>query len=177
MLKTLNTAKIILLLFVLIGILWFSFVWILPEGTWRDVMTIALTFLFCGIFLWSLFSILQRIYGGQGNLWKELWVAVFSVFLFLLAFSAVYYEIGTVDTTMKGNPITQDFWACCYFSVITFTSTGFGDFRPQGIGRVLASVQALIGYLVLGIMASTSMSVIQWTAKGSGKNRGGDYDE
>lgn len=176
MLKKLNNARITLFIFIITGVLWYAFARLLPDNTWRDALTIGLTFLFCILFMWSLFSTLQRIYGDEGNLWKELGLTVFNVFLFLLAFSAIYYEIGTVDTTIKGNPITQDFWACCYFSVITFTSTGFGDFRPQGIGRVLASVQALIGYLVLGLMASTSLSVVQWTAKGSGKNRGDDSD-
>ena len=111
--------------------------------------------------MWSLFSTLQRIYGDDGNLWKELAMTTLNVFLFLLTFSALYYEVGIVDTTLDGNPISQDFWACCY-----------GDFRPQGMTRVFASLQALIGYLVLGLMASTSLSVVKWTANGSGKSRG-----
>lgn len=172
MLEKIKTARGMLFIFVLTSGLWYGLARFLPDSHLRDVLTIALTFLFCGVFLWSLFSTLQRIYGDEGNLWKELWLTAFNVFLFLLAFSAVQYEVGVVDTTLQGNPITQDFWACCYYSIITFTSTGYGDFRPQGIGRVLASVQALIGYLVLGLMASTSLSVVQWTAKGSGKNRG-----
>lgn len=174
MLEKLSSARGTLLIFILISALWYVLVRFLPDGHWRDICTIALTFVFCGVFMWSLFNTLQRIYGDDGNLWKELALTSFNVFLFLLAFSAVQYEVGVVDTTLKDNPITQDFWACCYYSIITFTSTGYGDFRPQGIGRVLASVQALIGYLVLGLMASTSMSVVQWTAKGSGINRGGD---
>ena len=172
MLEKLSTARGILFIFILISALWYLLVRFLPAGHWNDIFTIALTFVFCGVFMWSLFSTLQRIYGDDGNLWKELALTSFNVFLFLLTFSAVQYEVGVVDTTLKGNPITQDFWACFYYSIITFTSTGYGDFRPQGIGRVLASVQALIGYLVLGLMASTSMSVVQWTAKGSGVNRG-----
>lgn len=172
MLKKLNTASRILLIFILVGVFWYALTSFLPENSWRKGVTITLTFAFCGVFMWSLFSALQRIYGDYGNLWKELGLTALNVFLFLLTFSAIYHKIGIVDTTLDGSPITHDFWACCYYSIITFTSTGYGDFRPQGTGRVLASVQALIGYLVLGLMASTSLSVVKWTAKGSGVNRG-----
>ncbi|WP_296239053.1 potassium channel family protein [Psychrobacter sp. UBA5136] len=172
MLEKITTARGTLFIFVLVGSLWYLLTRFLPDNIWRDAITIGLAFPFCAIFMWSLFSTLQRIYGNDGNLWKELAMTTLNVFLFLLTFSALYYEVGIVDTTLDGNPITQDFWACCYYAVVTFTSTGYGDFRPQGISRVLASLHALIGYLVLGLLASTSLSVVKWTANGSGKNRG-----
>jgi len=59
---------------------------------------------------------------------------------------------------------------------VTFTTLGYGDFQPQGIGRVLACVQSLTGYLLLGVLASTSASIVKWTAKGSGETRGEDDD-
>ena len=171
-LEKITTARGTLFIYILTGSIWYLLTHFLPDNRWRDIFTISLAFLFCGIFMWSLFSTLQRIYGDDGNLWKELAMTTLNVFLFLLTFSALYYEVGIVDTTLDGNPISQDFWACCYYAVVTFTSTGYGDFRPQGITRVFASLQALIGYLVLGLMASTSLSVVKWTANGSGKNRG-----
>lgn len=169
--KKFATARGLLFVFIFVGGLWYSLISFLPDNTWRAGFTIGFTFLFCGVFMWSLFSTLQRIYGNDGNLWKELAMMALNVFLLLLAFAAIYQKIGIVDTTRDGDPITRDFWTCCYYSVITFTTTGYGDFRPQGIGRVLASVQTLIGYLVLGVMASTSMSVVKWTAD-SGVVRG-----
>jgi len=147
-LEKITTARGTLFIYILTGSLWYLLTHFLPDNRWRDIFTIGLAFLFCGIFMWSLFSTLQRIYGDDGNLWKELAMTTLNVFLFLLTFSALYYEVGIVDTT------------------------GYGDFRPQGITRVFASLQALIGYLVLGLMASTSLSVVKWTANGSGKSRG-----
>lgn len=170
--KRLFTARRVLLIFIVIAVLWYSLASFLPDNDWRSRFIIGFSFLFCGVFMWSLFSTLQRIYGDYGNLWKELGLTTLNVTLFLLTFSAIYHKIGIVDTTGGGDAITYDFWTCCYYSIITFTSTGYGDFRPQGIGRVLASLLALIGYLVLGLMASTSLSVVQWTAKGSGNHRG-----
>lgn len=172
MLEKLSTARGTLFIFILVSVIWYALTRFLPDNTWRSVLTIGLAFVFCGIFMWSLFSTLQRIYGGYGNLWAELVMTAFNVSLFLLTFSAIYYEVGIVDTTLDGNPITKDFWACCYYSVITFTSTGYGDFRPQGIARALASLHTFIGYLVLGLMASTLMSVVQWKTQGTGVDRG-----
>ena len=174
MIKKLTTVTGQLFIFICIGGLWYALASSLPEGIWRSSFTISLAFVFCAVFLWSLFHTLQRIYGGQGILWQELARSVFNVFLLLLAFALIYQKIGIVDTTHDGKPLNYNFWICCYYSVMTFTTTGYGDFEPQGIGRVLASIQALIGYLVLGLMASTSMSVVQWTAKGSGITRGAD---
>jgi len=46
-----------------------------------------------------LLSTLQRIYIGDGKLWRELAMSALNVFLLLLAFAAVYQKIGIVDTT------------------------------------------------------------------------------
>lgn len=172
----LNTARRTLILFIIVATVWYTLTRFLADSAWRDSVIIGFSFLFCGVFLWSVFSTLQRIYGDSGNLYKELILFSFNVFLFLLVFSAMYSQIGIVDTTRDGSPLTHDFWLSCYYSIITFTSTGYGDFRPQSVGRVLSSMHALVGYLVLGLMASTSLSVVQWTAKGSGVNRGTDPD-
>lgn len=171
-----NTGRSTLIIFIIVASLWYGLTRFLANSPWRDFFTVAFTFLFCGVFLWSLASTLKRIYGNRGHLGKELILSIFNVFLFLLTFSALYSEIGIIDTTRDGSPITYDFWLCCYYSIITFTSTGYGDFQPQGIGRILASMHALVGYLVLGLMASTSLSVIQWRAEGSGINRGIEQD-
>lgn len=68
MLKKSNNARVTLFIFIITGGLWFALARLLPANSWRDALTIILTFLFCLIFMWSLFSTLQRIYGGQGNL-------------------------------------------------------------------------------------------------------------
>ena len=39
-----------------------------------------------------------------------------------------------------------------YFSVVTVSSLGYGDFRPVGISRILAGLEVLFGLAVMGIM-------------------------
>jgi hypothetical protein len=42
-----------------------------------------------------------------------------------------------------------------YFSVITFTSLGYGDIHPEGIvGKVLASTEIMIGLIMFGVLLS-----------------------
>ena len=101
-LEKITTARGTLFIYILTGSIWYLLTHFLPDNRWRDIFTIGLAFLFCGIFMWSLFSTLQRIYGDDGNLWKELAMTTLNVFLFLLTFSALYYEVGIVDTTLDG---------------------------------------------------------------------------
>lgn len=59
----------------------------------------------------------------------------------------------------------HQFALCCYFSIITFTTVGYGDFQPISWGRAMAGLEAMVGYLVLGILASTSASLLQASVK------------
>ena len=43
---------------------------------------------------------------------------------------------------------------CVYFSVVTYTSLGFGDHVPVGHARLIAGVEALNGLMLIGWSAS-----------------------
>ena len=59
----------------------------------------------------------------------------------------------------KGNLLsktTNFFLDCLYFSIITFTTLGFGDFRPlEGWGRIFAGTEAFIGALMMALFVYT----------------------
>jgi len=38
-----------------------------------------------------------------------------------------------------------------YFSVVTFTTLGYGDIIPLGISRLFAGIEALLGGFILAI--------------------------
>ncbi|MDQ0258038.1 potassium channel LctB [Evansella vedderi] len=44
-----------------------------------------------------------------------------------------------------------------YFSAVTLLTVGYGDITPQGIGRWIAMIQALIGYLLPAAFVVTSV--------------------
>lgn len=150
----------VLLLFVLVGGLWVGLARLIPSGLPRSVFIVALAFAFLVSYVWLLISRVRVILVGSEHLLFHGLVAAAEVVAMLVAFGAVYQEVGIIDNTRPGSPVVHEFWSSVYYSVVTFTTLGYGDFYPQGIGRVLAGMQALTGYIMLGLLASTAASVI-----------------
>ncbi|WP_262266153.1 potassium channel family protein [Microvirga yunnanensis] len=55
--------------------------------------------------------------------------------------------------SFAGLPV-ESFQDCLYFSVVTYTSLGFGDQIPVAHARLIAGVEALNGLLLIGWTAS-----------------------
>ena len=72
---------------------------------------------------------------------------------------AVKWRIGG----FAGLPV-ESFQDCLYFSVVTYTSPGFGDHVPVSHARLIAGVEALNGLLLIGWSASFRIS--PWSATG-----------
>jgi len=52
---------------------------------------------------------------------------------------------------LNGAPFKPHFWDALYFSIITFTTVGYGDITAVGLSRALASVEALSGVFVMPV--------------------------
>lgn len=60
---------------------------------------------------------------------------------------------GKIHKSCSPAPIFQ-FFKCfqpLYFSVVTFTTLGFGDITPNGFGRFLAASEALLGAIMIAL--------------------------
>ena len=153
------------------GSLWVTLVEFIPAGWPRDVATLGMGLVFAGLFLWLLVDRIRTLYGVDGFRWRDLIMMFTNLVLMLAAFGFIYSILGVTDTTREGNPILggegagfswMTYARCFYFSVATLTTVGYGDLYPTpGICRVVAASQALLGYLVLGILASTAADMIQ----------------
>jgi len=98
---------------------------------------------------------------------KYLVVTIVTTFTAVIFFFANIYElIGTVVNTNTKEAIIG-LWEHIYFSVVTFTTLGYGEYTPQGYAKIAASVQALIGLgyfaFVVGISSAMFYSKIQKT--------------
>jgi hypothetical protein len=62
---------------------------------------------------------------------------------------SVWWQIPS----FAGVPV-EDFHDCLYFSVVTYTSLGFGDHVPVSHARLISGVEALNGLLLIGWSAS-----------------------
>jgi hypothetical protein len=68
----------------------------------------------------------------------------------VLSFADIYKYVGLVG---PDGLVHHDAVVCLYFSVVTWTTLGYGDFRPgSNDGRIFASFEALLGYIVMGVL-------------------------
>lgn len=177
------TATGLFLTLLLTGSAWLALSELIPAGLPRDLVTGGVGLVFAGVFLWLLVKRVQAVYRGDGFRLRDVAMMAVNLLLMLAAYAYVYGVLGITDTTRDGNPViggkNADFsWLtlgrCFYFSVSTLTTVGYGDFRPTaGVCRVIAGSQALLGYVVLGVLASTATTLIQSVAEGKKEEASG----
>lgn len=79
-------------------------------------------------------------------------------------FALLHAKTGIVcaAAVCTGAPLVHDRATAFYFSVVTFTTLGFGDFQPHAAMRLLAAQEALFGYVFLGFLVGAA---IHWAAR------------
>ncbi|MEX0339360.1 MAG: ion channel, partial [Arenibacterium sp.] len=87
-----------------------------------------------------------------------------SMLLNLMAFSILYRTFGISLTDSCIGPETTQASSALYFSMVTFSTLGYGDFRPCDVTRLWAASQAIIGNLHLAVLVAAAFLVA------SGKN-------
>lgn len=147
-------------LFLVFGGLFISLIRIIPAGVPRTLAVLGFGILFVAVFVWLLVSHVQSLLAARGTMWKHLLLIAVNVVLLLLAFATTYQKLGIQDNTQSPATVSHDFANSVYYSIVTFTTLGYGDFYPTGLARPLAALQALTGYLVLGILASVVVSIL-----------------
>lgn len=96
------------------------------------------------------------LFCGYGE--RPLRVITFSLGL-ILTFALLYAWVGVqhngvlisfnTELTLLQN-ITRGL-ECIYFSVVTFTTLGYGDFTPHGLSRALAAAEAFMGSFTMAL--------------------------
>ena len=71
--------------------------------------------------------------------------------MFVCMFAYVYRVLGLIDLT--GN-VTKESVNALYFSIVTWSTLGYGDFRPTEGARLFAAVEAIIGYIYMAFLIS-----------------------
>lgn len=101
---------------------------------------------------------------------KEELIITFSIFVISILIASILMYIAE-------NPVQPDVFSsipkCFYFSVITFTSVGYGDISPiSNFGKIIASITAILGVglhgLFIGIFSVALMNA--FTKKDDNKN-------
>jgi hypothetical protein len=60
-------------------------------------------------------------------------------------------EILSYDATKSLTENFSLFLSCLYYSVVTFTTLGYGDFTPVGISRAIAAIEAFTGSFTIAL--------------------------
>ena len=81
-----------------------------------------------------------------------------------------YYSLVGIAPAEKVTGV-YDFF---YFSTVTFSTLGYGDFSPEPAGRLIASTQAIVGNLHLGVLVAAAFlvagSITQSSTRDKGRN-------
>lgn len=56
------------------------------------------------------------------------------------------------------NKKQVSFLDCLHFSVVTITTLGYGDYRPESFGRLVSAVEVLAGIILMGIFVARLVS-------------------
>ena len=68
----------------------------------------------------------------------------------LFLFAGVYLGFGLVFGSNEIAKVERS--DALYFSVVTWTTLGYGDFAPRAAIRLVAGMQALLGYIFFGLI-------------------------
>ncbi|MEW6984394.1 ion channel [Colwelliaceae bacterium 6471] len=71
----------------------------------------------------------------------------------LYAFTGLNYQ-GQIQAFSENLTLMQNvelFLSCLYYSVVTFTTLGYGDFTPVGISRAIAAIEAFTGSFTIAL--------------------------
>jgi Ion channel len=78
----------------------------------------------------------------------------------ILLFAMWYKDLGLWD----GNTLTHNPADCLYFSLITWTTLGYGDIRPSAAARAIAATEAMSGYLFMGLYLAFMFQALSFLA-------------
>ena len=112
--------------------------------------------------------ILAKLWRWSSDYGRSLTLWAFWSFFFASVFALAYMPLPTwmppwvqnwtprfhqTTGAYSGEPLT--FWNCFYFSIVTFTTLGFGDVvADNAAARFLVTLEVIFGYLMLGGLIS-----------------------
>lgn len=104
-------------------------------------------------------------FNSEGKVDDQFFTLVFFMLLVALhlgVFSKIYMYHGILNTD---GVLVKEESEAFYFSVVTWTTLGYGDFRPSIPARPYAAMEALLGYLYMGIFIGKVIHLLSKTNK------------
>lgn len=77
----------------------------------------------------------------------------------LILFGCLYRWLGLKDT-LSGAEVFG-YWKSFYFSIVTWTTLGYGDVIPLEDARPVAAIEALLGYVVMALLIAVVLAMLR----------------
>jgi hypothetical protein len=96
----------------------------------------------------------EKLITGFGKIIERtpFWLIGTLIMLLISGSALVYTKSGMIQS--NGKPIALDYPNGLYFSVITFTSLGYGDFVPVGIAKIWAASEVFLGLILVAFFVA-----------------------
>lgn len=148
--KTLSLSDIskLFILFVIIMVCANLDNWLIPHiiNPSSPLIHLLLGIYFLIMVVISLINLFTLLNAGQ----KGVALLIFIIYTVLIIsfFAVLYTHFGLSYQDSE----TKDLYNALYFSIVSFTTVGYGDFQPSEPIRIWASIESLFGIISLGLM-------------------------
>ncbi|KZX58821.1 hypothetical protein A3709_17690 [Halioglobus sp. HI00S01] len=90
----------------------------------------------------------------------KLFLFLVQAILVIFYFALIYRSFGIIDSA-TGQTISPEWLDAMYFSVVTWTTLGYGDFRPVHDAKIWVMAEALLGYVFMGIFVAKILYMLR----------------
>jgi Ion channel len=98
---------------------------------------------------------LYQLWQITSNYGESLGRWAFTCLLVIVGFAVTYGTFQVIGSTGNLSDKSLHIFDYIYFSVITFTTLGYGDLHPVGIlGEALACLEVFAGFIMFGVLLS-----------------------
>lgn len=133
------------LCFLILWILWATFIVLFPRGV-SELQIVAVQVSLFAVLLAACYELTK----AQSK-WVVPSMLVLAVIAGILTHAMLYNQLGLVMSADQ-ELFYPEWRDALYFSVVTFTTLGYGDMAPRKEIRLVAAFQAIYGYLLLGAL-------------------------
>ncbi len=122
---------------------------------------VACALVACSLLVFALIVLLMPFRNAAGfviDARRLLADTIISSLFMMIVFSLVYRNVGLMEGGHHVQPTARE---ALYFSIVTFSTLGYGDFAPSPSARLIAASEALLGNLHLGMLVGSTFAALR----------------